>query len=399
MPVKTRAKSPAKKSSEPSAEVQLASPAEEMDDEGMPELDGDEMFPDSTDPNAVIKIYRIDDQTKKWSYHGRLGLTEKKLSRVAELFGGGQYRAQLNLPNSRGSLVIRQTMTFTIPGAYRPPMNLPGVGAAPVSGDSSQAVVHGASPVAGMSASETLNTALVSQVIELMKATREQPRENPLLAAILPKAIEVLGNMMMKKNEPDEGIAALLAQQANDLRELRAQLAAKPEAPVKSLKDTIEDVMSIRQLLESGGEKAPDSESMMWAAGLKALEALTGPKAAPTPTAVNPQQAMLADPNTPIWKKVLRGQKQKILMAAGFGLDPYFAADTAIKTMPQGIHGAVIEYLQKPDHVELAMQEIPELREYVNWTTDFFAAASEIMLGEPEEEAQEGVSGADASEG
>lgn len=367
----------------------------------MPELDGDEMFPDSTDPNSVIKIFRIDDQTKKWSYHGRLGLTEKKISRVAELFGGGQYRAQLNLPNSRGSLVIRQTMTFTIPGAYRPPMSLPGTTPTPTTPDSNVQPMAGSGlPRGDMSASETLNTALVSQVIELMKATREQPRENPLLAAILPKAIEVLGDMMMKRNTPDEGIAALLAQQAEEMRQLRAQLAAKPEAPVKSLKDTIEDVMSIRQLLEQGGEKAPDSESMMWAAGLKALEALTGPKATPTPTAANPQQAMLADPNTPIWKKVLKGQKPKILMAAGFGLDPYFSAETAIKMMPPAIHGAVIEFLQKPDHVELAMQEIPELRQYVNWTTDFFAAANEIMLGEPDSEGEvEGAEDADASEG
>lgn len=359
----------------------------------MPELDGDEMFPDSTDPNSVIKIYRIDDQTKKWSYHGRLGLTEKKISRVAELFGGGQYRAQLNLPNARGSLVIRQTMTFSIPGAYRPPMSLPGVSPTPITPDSGKPSMSGGMPRSDMSASETLNTALVSQVIELMKATREAPKDtpmNPILTAILPKAIEVLGDLMMKKKEPDEGITALLASQADELRQLRAQLAAKPEAPVKSLKDTIEDVLSIRQLLESGGEKAPDSESMMWAAGLKALEAMTGAKPTPTSTAANPQQAMLANPNAPIWQKVLVGQKGKLLQAAGFGLDAGFSAETAIKMMPPQIHGAMIEFLQKPDHVELAMQAIPELRNYESWAHEFFQAATEILLGVDEEEGESG---------
>jgi len=396
MAVKRASKSPSKKPVQDEPEARLESPfasdAVSIMEQDEQDSDDDIIFPELTNRNIIVRLSRIDDNTGKYSPHGKLPLMEARYSKVTELFGGGRYKAQAHEPDATGSPKIRGTRTWIIPGVYRPPLHLPGdsVGV-PLSADSGTASMVVQPPHGGMSASETLNTALVSQVIELMKATREQPRENPLMAAILPKAIEVLGDMVMKKNSgTDDAVTALLLQQQNDIRELRALLAAKPEAPVKSLKDTIEDVMSIRQLLEQGGEKAPDSESMMWAAGLKALEALTAGKSPAPPTAVNPQQPMLADPNTPIWKKILKAQKQKILMAAGFGLDPYFAADTAIKTMPPQIHGAVIEFLQKPDHVELAMQELPELRNYVNWTTEFFAAASDILLGEPDSEEEEG---------
>jgi hypothetical protein len=363
--------------------------------------DDDIIFPDLTNRNIYVRFSRIDDGTGKYSPHGRLPLMEARYSKVMELFGGGRYKAQAYEPDATGSPKIRGTRTWIIPGAYHPPMHLPG----DVSPTSEPASTHVAGNVpqgmqGGVSMNEGLNMVLVSQILETVQRSRVQPTANPLLEAVLPAAIEAISKLMERK-EPttDPAITQLLMQQQQDIRELRAMLAAKPDTPIKSIKDTLEEMKSLRELMSGDGEKV-DSESMMWAAGLKALEALTGPKAAPTPTAVNPQQAMLADPNTPIWKKVLRGQKQKILMAAGFGLDPYFAADTAIKTMPQGIHGAVIEFLQKPDHVELAMQELPELRQYENWTKDFFAAASEIMLGEPDsEEVPEGEVGDDASQG
>ena len=389
MPVKRAAKSPSRKPVQDEPEAHMESPfmenAASIMEQDEQDSDDDIIFPDLTNRSIIVRLNRIDDNTGKYSPHGKLPLMEARYSKIAELFGGGRYKAQAYEPDATGSPKIRGTRTWVIPGVYRPPMHLPGENIG-VPATASNPVTGGAMPRGDMTASETLNTALVSQVIELMKATREAPKENPLLAMILPKAIEVLGDLMMKKKEPDEGITALLASQAEELRQLRAQLTAKPEAPVKSLKDTIEDVISIRQLLEGGGEKAPDGEQMMWAAGLKALEALSGAKPTPPPAAVNPQQAVIADPNTPIWKKVLRGQKQKLLMAAGFGLDPYFAADTAIKTMPQQFHGAVIEFLQKPDHVELAMQELPELRNYEHWATEFFGSAFDIMLGEPEGE-------------
>lgn len=364
--------------------------------------DDDIIFPDLTNRNIYVRFSRIDDSTGKYSPHGKLPLMEARYSKVMELFGGGRYKAQAYEPDATGSPKIRGTRTWIIPGVYHPPMHLPG--AEPTAPASEPASTHVAGNVpqgaqGGVSMNEGLNMVLVSQILETVQRSRVPPTANPLLEAVLPAAIEAISKLMERK-EPttDPAITQLLMQQQQDIRELRALVAAKPDTPIKSIKDTLEEMRSLRELMSGDGEKV-DSESMMWAAGLKALEALTGPKAPLTPTAANPQQAMLADPNTPIWKKVLKGQKQKILMAAGFGLDPYFSAETAIKMMPPAIHGAVIEFLQKPDHVELAMQEIPELRQYVNWTTDFFAAASEIMLGEPDSEEEEGVSGADASEG
>jgi hypothetical protein len=390
MAVKRAPKSPSRKPVEEDEESRLETPsAVSQELEG--EEDDDIIFPDLTNPNTIVRLTRLDDVTRKKSPHGTLALSEARYSKVAELFGGGSYKAQAFVPDPTGSLKICGTRTWIIPGAYRPPMTLPGNYADPSKQEPASmgpTFSPGQVPAGGISMNEGLNMVLVSQILETVQKSRQAmaPPENSLLTAVLPKVVEVLGEIMTNKRDSgSDTLKEILLQQQNDIKELRASLAAKPDTPTKSLKETIEDVMSIRQLIEGGGGEKMDSESMMWAAGLKALEAMTGAKAAPpTPTAVNPQQAMIADPNTPIWKKVLQGQKSKLLMAAGFGLDPYFAADTAIKTMPPQIHGALVEFLQKPDHVSLAMQEVPELRNFETWTAEFFQAASDIMLGEPE---------------
>jgi hypothetical protein len=59
--------------------------------------------------------------------------------------------------------------------------------------------------------------------------------------------------------------------------------------------------------------------------------------------------------------------------------------------MPPHLMGAVAEFVQRPDRAEVAMQEIPELREFERWTSEFFAAAYDMLIGEEGEE--EDVSG------
>lgn len=347
------------------------------------------LFDSTQDAEGYVKVWRRDDIDKQLVFHGRFAVEEATTDRVAELFGGGSYRAQLFERNGSGTFVIVKTVSFKLPGYYKPPKETPLHGTQRQDKPASSA---GESERMGtMNPSEALNTALVSQVIDMLKAVR-QPQPNPLMD-LLPSVIAIVPELMKRKDDVNPAITAMLQQQADELRELRREMATvaqKPSGPPQNFLELAEQVRAMRELFQGDEGGKPDPESMMWAAGLKALEVLgqgKGASVAQQPASNNPPAAgALADPNVPMWRKLLLSQKGSMLMAARFGIDPAAAAEVAVKRMPQHLMGVVGEFIQKPDHVALAMQEVPELREFERWTTDFFAAAHDMLIGGEEEE-------------
>jgi hypothetical protein len=169
--------------------------------------------------------------------------------------------------------------------------------------------------------------------------------------------------------------------------------ANNPAAPVtNTVTDMIKgmkELLGLKDVLE-GKEGPVDSETAMWTLGAKALDVLaarggaTQPETPQQPGRTAPPQL---PPDTPMWKRLLLSQKKQLLQAAGANIAPDTAAELALQFLPPTAQGVLAEFLALPDHVEIAMQTIPELRNFPHWTQDFFAEVVIQFSGEEVEDA------------
>src|SRR4051812_1877305 len=71
--------------------------------------------------DSRVAIYRRDDITKKFVYHGQLAMEDASETGIASLFGGGHWRCQLRITDDAGREVIKRQRDIQIPGPYKPP--------------------------------------------------------------------------------------------------------------------------------------------------------------------------------------------------------------------------------------------------------------------------------------
>lgn len=337
--------------------------------------------------------------TKKYVYHGMLAMEEATETFVGGLFGGGHYRAQLRVTDETGRQIIKRSRDFALPGAYKPPAGeLPGSPALA----STRAVSPGTGASLstlppGVSAGEALNSALVGSVIDLLKGMKEASR--PATPSIDWGPVIAGGTTILTAL-----VTKLIERPATDSKaetlELLERFAAIVKAPVNqpgpaasSISDAVEAIRSlieVKDMIGGGGEK-PDPTDVMLAGIPKLLEIMASQSGKPGQPKPGVAQPPALPPDTPMWKRILLSQRNGILRSAAMGVEPDFAADVALTYLPQELTGAVTEFLALPDHVELAMQTIPELRSYSHWAAGFFKALHDAINApeEPEEGAPE----------
>lgn len=345
--------------------------------------------------DSYVRLTRRDDMEKTMVFHGRLAISEANEDKIAELFGGGFYRAQLHERDQGGQYRIIKTRTFKIPGAYRPPAGiLPGLpGSASTAGVSPGTGPGLSSLPPGVSAGEALNSALVGSVIDLLKGMKEASRPatpnidwgpviaggTTILTALVTKLIErPTTDGKAEMMELLERFAAMVKPPANQPGPASSGIADAVAA--------IRELLEVKDMIGGGGEK-PDPTDVMLAGVPKLLEIMANQSGRPGQPKPGVAQPPALPPDTPMWKRILLSQRGGILRSAAMGVEPEFAADVALTYLPQELTGAVTEFLALPDHVELAMQTIPELRSYSHWATGFFKALIDAINApeEPEE--------------
>jgi len=242
-----------------------------------------------------------------------------------------------------------------------------------------------------VSAGEALNSALVGSVIDLLKGMKEASRPTapsidwgPIIASGT-TILTALVTRLIERPTTDS---------KTEMLEMLEKFAAIVKAPVNQpgpaasgISDAVEAIRSlleVKDMISGGGEKVDPTDAML--AGLpKLIEAMSSGGRQP----VKPKAVATEIPaDTPMWKRVLLSQKKGLLRSAAMGIDAGYAAEVALTYLPQELTGTVKEFIALPNHVELAMDTIPELRNYTVWTQAFFVAMKEEV--ERPEEPEEG---------
>lgn len=216
-------------------------------------------------PDAVIRVLRIHDVKKKPELHGRLSVDEQSEERVGEIWGGGTYIAQLvgTSENGKVGAVIYQR-TFALPGRYKPPQELYGVGEKSKDGAAAPAAV--AAPTSQPGADLQLLEMHRAAVAQMYQNMQEQQK---LFSAMIAKFLNVekptpagptLGELAAL-------ITALKPDPQPDALELLAKLRMldppKPATPLAEVTAAISQMLKIRDQL---GGAAPEPEDAMTAA-------------------------------------------------------------------------------------------------------------------------------------
>ena len=381
--------------------------------DGMPGVQeqGENVGQESENPNFFmqlhdedyVRIHRMDDFDKKLVYHGRLAMHEQNEVFVGRTLGGGFYRVQLlsRVDNPASTHQIKGTKTFKLPGRYIPPSSLLG-GEQSTPSPSAPSATPEVGTLRGGSPNETLNAALVATVVDMMKTLREPPQkqsQGPQVdwGLIINGALGLMTTMLSRKGDAIDPLVLL-----KEIKEIVGSPAAAQPAS-NAIADAVKGLRELMHLKDAVDGKEPplDAEGAMYATIPKLLDAMlssrgqTPQQSGQTPPSTIPQ----LNPGDPLWKQLLLSQRVNLLKGAQMGLEPGFAAEMALRLMPQHAQGVLNEFLAIPDHVELSMQTIPELRQFPHWITSFFAEVVAQLTGEEEEEvtADGSKSGAEGS--
>jgi hypothetical protein len=349
-----------------------------------------------------VGIHRRDDYTKKFVFHGYLTPSDATEAKVAELFGGGDYRLQLRYPDAEtGHESIRAVKNFRLPGSYKPPTtSLPGVGtpqAAPVVGTLPPGGIQ-----VGSNSREMLDAAMTSQVMDLLKMSKEmRPSGDEKVLPLVMAQMQSMQAMLLKVMEvmatprdvadPTANMIAMMGVMA-EMFKSRERAEAPTDVTkliegMRALKDLSDDVN-----LPPGTTGDPLMDSIprvlgvveQLAAGQRRNNPPQGVVPVSTPTPLPVQSAM------PLWQQLVIRSKGLLLNVASRGVDPAEAAQSMAVMMPEQHVGILKEMLVQPDAVSTLMNVIPELQNYPDWTKRFIATLQEVFREEEEEEEGEG---------
>ncbi len=338
------------------------------------------------DDRGFVRIVRLDEREKSWVPHGKLLPSEATWERVAELFGGGKYRLVGFKKDEAGHVNFEKQTTVVIPGPYKPPTgDLPGMPSRNAASSPPGRVEVGT--VGGTPTSaETLNAALVNQVIEMMQANRRPGVEwGALLAALAPTLTELIKAMTGRKDEGGK-LNDMVLRQMEKLGEKIEHITQRPAQPTQpattqmgDLVAAIREVLELKDMMEgkeSGGERMPPEFGMVE----KMLGLLQGGKVVPAPVPTGaPTPAAVAA--MPIWQRLLLGNKRILLSAAARGRDGSAIAQALLDLhVPEEAIGSVKELLQRPDCGAVVVQAVPELAQFPKFTEEFLTTLAEELL-------------------
>lgn len=367
---------------------------ESADSDGLPS----NLF-DGAGRDQRVRLYREDDLTKRMIFHGALAVDEATEEKVAELFGGGKFRAQLMVRNPDGIEVVQRSQDFRMPGPYIPVTGrLPGIGPAPSTVVPASVPVSASGLTAGISINEALDQVRLQQVLDIVKRGQEVAAPSAVpwdkIFDIGLRLVETF-TTARRSSETDMG------QQLERIREeMRRPQPGPVSAGIGDAVKAIRELIDVRDVITGAGNDGEGNEkNMMWRVAEKALEALTtaqrgsGPAAPPSripgKTDVSQLSPLPQSSTVPLWQQMLAHYRPQLLETIQRGVPAEFAADIAMQYMDPNVQGVVKEFVQRPDAPALAATVIPELQEFAVWNAKFWAAIREAMVEGEEEEGGE----------
>jgi hypothetical protein len=358
-----------------------------------------------------VALYRIDDKSKKWVYHGMLTVEESTEEFVSSLFGGGRYKLQLRGQNEEtGHEAIRAVREMLLPGEYRPPRGfLPGT---KVEAPASVAVAPATAPMTTPDTSMSVMMQLFALQQSIMTNSLEQQRaaseRQQQMAEQSRKDTEMLFKTMMEMRNTQTAKDPM--DYALKLVEVMKETTSK-KSDVKELIEGMSSIMNFRdEMMPAKDTGDPVFESInktldLVQAGMHQQQQQRQPPrpapalAAPAPVTSLPTEGAVpvSEPDTPVWHKILTSQKERLLKFAREGMDPAFVAEMAVKMAPANMKGVITEFFSSEQALEWLYAAIPELQQFPKWSQDFLSYGYGVVA--PEDATEDEGEGAEEVEG
>ena len=347
---------------------------------------------DTLPPDTRVRLYRLNDFTKRRETHGILAPDQTSSEWIARRFGGGRYIVEVLKRNEHGRELVGHGAIWDIPGPYKGVgRGLPGIDA-PVNdaaADTDRATAPGSEPPGRpMPTRELIDSALAARVMDVLNRDQRPALDLNGVAALVTAAMPVLEKLLAPKAPTSDPLLREL------LVELRADRARTPAAgpTASALHDATRGIREVLQLRDA--LMPPTSEDKMSMAD-KLVNALPNLVAAfrgtPLPPPVPelpPGEApvvSLTNPDgTPSWDVILGGFHDQLLSMASNGWEPDYSAELVMRVLPVEYTGLLNEFLAKPEAEALTIlhQAVPELRGYTQWTPDFLAGLRKLNATE-----------------
>lgn len=381
VPAPVPAPGPARKPILPGQAIRSQEP-----EEGESEL----LFPEATSETR-IRVGRLDDFTQKEVLHGYLNHVEQTELKVAELWGGGNYKVYLLGPDERGSMVVRRKRDFKLLGPYRMGTGIYGMPTpSSVGAPAAPAGVVVADPriPVGSTAKELVESALLGKVLDLMEQKNKTTPAldwTPIITGVL-GFIEVL---VKPKQDPQ---ASAIAEELRQLRGELDRMRHQPGPATHSITDVlgaVEQLANAKKLLSGGGDDDGERSSSLTGLLAPILQILAKGGTVPAASVPSPSPQPAGDPG-PLWTQLLRHYGRDFIGAAQRNIEPAFVADMAVRFVPSEHEGVLFEFVQRPDAAQVAMEVIPPLKQFPTWTAKVF---EELKLLMQEEESEAEVEG------
>lgn len=411
----------------PEVEAETVKPPPEAGGEG-----SESLFDASGD--ARVRIYRRDERTQKWVTHGYMIPTCSE-EMVSARFGGGQFRAQLFVPNDAGNLVVKRTRDFYIPGPYKPPTHIntaeevgpnapvrdPGANAPPAS------TVAGL-PTGGDDLMQVLKAGIINTLLEMMKSTKEMNTRAP--AGPDPIMLEMLRQVSATQQEMMKFMMTVAMKDTGkgekDTLEMLAKMkeivspasnVAVPTDPMKMFNNMLDTFKSFREAAEDVAPSHSDVDPIMGSIPKlvevvaeqhqmqknRAQHIVMHPVPGPAGGVAHmPEVSTLPpQPDLAMWQKILRQQSARLVASAAAKHDPDVIAGTAILFAPPNVKEALMIFFHR-DEAEIAadtLAEVPAMADHREWLSEFILAAQERLFPEefsddddtPEGEGEDGA--------
>ncbi len=374
--------------------------------------------------DARVRILRVDERTQKRVTHGYFPATVNEED-VSAAFGGGNYRAQLIVPDpTTGQGQIRRTRDFSIPGAYRPPQKIntiddvsPHGAAATPAAAAAAASAMPVVPGGGDDLMQVLKAGIINTVLELMKASKDTRATgpDPLLIRLMESQAQTQQQMMQfmltlaTKDSGDKDMLAMLVKMKEIVAPTGNTMAA-PTNPMEMFNTMLETFSRMREVADDISPAREPGDPLMESIPKlvevvaeqhqlqkAARTAVTGTRRVAGPAGgtaelpvvgriePKPQQQPQPQPeNLAMWQIILRQQAARLVAFATAKQDPDDIAAMAIIFAPANVKEALAIFFHRDEESIVAdiLTEVPQLAEHREWMGDFIQACQERLFPE-----------------
>lgn len=386
----------------------------------------------------VAYIYRVDVNGHE-NYLDRCAPQLVSAEYLADRYGGGEYRVEFRKPGGPDGrkLVYGGKESFTIDPSI-PQKNPRAAASGPISNaDGSpvgghhtdvisgavlsllqQAQQMGQTQMEAMRASTTAQMEAMRAIVESVSKPRDNSAMVEMLKVLVPSVVTLLTPMLTatRKEGPDPMEMFNKMMDAVKALQPAPAAAASGGSPIDAVKTAIEMMKEMREGLSSmePGSNPPDAVAVLAGQLPKMLDSVVqimaakaggggdmmtppppvpaqpAPVAGSLPAGVHPPAG---DVQVPMTIRMMGSYVPRLVKLAQAGKDPALYAEVTVDNIPPNMMGYLREFCLRETAVDEVLQAYPHLREFEEWSREFFDAVRTVVLGEDADDDEEGENG------